>query len=503
MEEILYLVGKDFLPHAEKNLKEIGAYLDKNLERHYILERESGETAIVYHFRISFSIDEVLELLTKRYFNFIVVDNRRYNHPIDFEDSLAASLLKRLQFQSDPDRMYPASRIMVILDIGTHTAEDAFKLGAYRVGTFLIHPLYANKFYMEVDRLTRARKQKGKVALCLAGGGIEGLLYEIGVCMAMDSFFADFSVVDFDIFCGISAGSMLATLLANGVSADKIYQAFTKTSPIFDPVTPSMVWNISYREYLKRLLNFYKQAAKNPTNLFSVLLKSIPAGFFQGDNIEKYVEDQIARNGLTNDFRKLKKELYIGVTNQDTNEHTVFGDGNYRDIPISQAVKASSALAPFFSPVKVKDKYYVDGQYTRTANFHLAIEKGAKLIIIIDPLIPLEIGEPGYVMSKGGLFTSLQGLKSVIHTRFMTAMRYARDRYPDVDFFIFKPLRESMRIMSGSPMKYTIRTQIIDLAFQSTCQRIESAHEIFSKCFAKRSVELVNLRERRHKHPST
>ncbi len=64
---------------------------------------------------------------------------------------------------------------------------------------------------------TTARGRGGKIALCLAGGGTEGLLYELGVLRALEQFLPQYRIEDVDILCGISAGAILGGLLANGI----------------------------------------------------------------------------------------------------------------------------------------------------------------------------------------------------------------------------------------------------------------------------------------------
>lgn len=52
----------------------------------------------------------------------------------------------------------------------------------------------------------------------LAGGGITGFLYEVGVLTALDGLAGRALSNDFDVYVGTSAGAVLAALLANGGS---------------------------------------------------------------------------------------------------------------------------------------------------------------------------------------------------------------------------------------------------------------------------------------------
>src|SRR4029453_11302296 len=63
----------------------------------------------------------------------------------------------------------------------------------------------------------RWKARRPRYALALAGGGVIGGMYEVGVIAAIEDRVS--GVSDFDIYVGCSAGSVVASLLANGVRA--------------------------------------------------------------------------------------------------------------------------------------------------------------------------------------------------------------------------------------------------------------------------------------------
>src|SRR5215471_12532782 len=68
----------------------------------------------------------------------------------------------------------------------------------------------------------------GKVAIVLAGGAVSGGAYKAGGLQALDEIFArrrdaggrthPFGLCDFDLFVGLSAGSVLASVLSAGIT---------------------------------------------------------------------------------------------------------------------------------------------------------------------------------------------------------------------------------------------------------------------------------------------
>ena len=66
----------------------------------------------------------------------------------------------------------------------------------------------------------------------------------------------------------------------------------------------------------------------------------------------------------------------------------MFGAEDWDDVPISTAVRASSALPMVYTPVKVKDRELIDGGIVSTTNLDIAVEAGAKLIVVVNPIVP-------------------------------------------------------------------------------------------------------------------
>ena len=493
VETVLYLVSPEREPQARAEMEQVGGLARRGTRgRDWMVVAARNHT---HQFRIITDVLGAIKLLGEQYFNFVVVDNRRGpNQDIGddcISDTLAGSFLEQVHYSADPDRMYPLARIFAVLNPDECLATQSFELGKFRIGGFMVNPFDGSLF----DLFSSRHKDidPGKAALCLSGGGVEGLLFEVGVLKALNAHLQNRSVADFDIFCGISAGSILAAFLANGTEPEEVDAAMngSREDPTMDPVKPGILFDPALKEYVSRVLNL---ASKAPflsfTELISALIKTVPAGFFRGEALKSFVEKQLTTNGRRNDFRELEKELYIGATDQDNSNHVIFGWGQWRDVPISTAVRASTALTPFFPSEEIRGRFFVDGQYTRTSNFHFAVERGAKLVIVVDPLIPLRVDQPGYVAAKGGIFAGIQALKAVIHSRFMHSISNAAANNPDVDFVLFKPEGDDMRLMSGSPMKYNIRTEIVNMAYRCTVRKIQRDFEILGRTFAKHGFRL-------------
>jgi predicted acylesterase/phospholipase RssA len=426
------------------------------------------------------------------YYNIIVLDMRQPNGGLC---AMAADMTGALQRSSRPERSSLPNRMIAVLEPCPEMASQAFQLGRLRVRDVVTEPFADGQLRRAIERVVARDSQVGKVALCLSGGGVEGLLFELGVLRALNAYLARRSIVECDIFCGISAGSILAALLANGVEPREISRGLEGREGGVEPIGPHLLYDVDVKYLSRKLFQFSRALVGHPRpdQLMTRLIKSVPTGLFQGKRLESMLEWELTKEGRTNNFRQVKPELYIGATDLDTFEHRIFGLPGNRHVPISRAVRASSGLMPYYGPTIIDGRYYVDGQYTRTANFHLAVEQGATLVLVLDPLVPLRIQQAGYVARKGGVFASIQGLKSVIHTRFVNAIAHAAEAYPDVNFHVFTPEQEDMRVLSGSPMKYNMRTQIIDLAYRCAVQKIHDKSELLRIHMARHGFEVRSV----------
>ena len=76
-----------------------------------------------------------------------------------------------------------------------------------------------------------------KTALVLAGGGLTGAVYEIGALRAVDDLLVGRTVNDFDIYVGTSAGALVTSMLANGLSPEEMLRSIAHDHPTIPPIT--------------------------------------------------------------------------------------------------------------------------------------------------------------------------------------------------------------------------------------------------------------------------
>ena len=422
----------------------------------------------------------------------LVIDARAESGGCD--ESACLGLMRALFDEHVVSSPIGRERTWLVVDPDARGAELAFEAGRMRLAGVLSGSgdrLQEAIWESVVSTVSRGRG--GKIALCLAGGGTEGLFYEFGALRALAHFLPDYKLSDVDIICGISAGAVVGALLANGIGPEELARGLKGGPSRIDPIRRTDLFDPDFGALASRAVRLSWDVARGRRSPISALFRLPPAGAFAGRRLKKWMRRQLEKPGMTDDFAELRHKLFIGATEQDTSTHVVFGAEGAPNVPIHVAVRASTALAPFYAPEKIHGRYYVDGGFTRTTNMRVAVQEGATLCILVDPLVPVSSLRPGHVAERGGIFVAMQGLKSLINGRFDKAVPTLRAMYPHVAFHLFQPGEGARRVMGGSPMKYFYREEIEEISFRETVREIRSFRfSQLARDFERHSVRFVD-----------
>ncbi len=402
-----------------------------------------------------------------------------------------------------PDFLFPASRIVTILDdakaraLKQTQAQRAFELGRHHVRDVCIQPERTAVVLKWLHLLLTANFEKPKrIGMAMSGGGLEGFLYQLGVTFALEQAISGRTIRDAHVFSGVSSGSIVSTLMAGDVSTIEVIKAMHGKSDVIEPFTSSTIFDLAGGSILGRLIRgTLAWNGLDPAKWIKQTLRAIPTGFFRGENLKAYIQSCLKAAGTEDNFSSLKKELYIGATDMDSFEHVIFGQAPWNNVPLSEAIYASCALPLFFVPSQIAGRWFVDGQITRTCNLELVVERGCDLVFIIDPVKPLGSLVPGSVDKRGGYYSMIQTVKALVYTRFHSVLSHLTERYPETDFVVFQPDDEVAQLMAGSPMRYRIRTQLIALAYQQTMRQLRERHRVYRAKLQKYDMALKSVEQ--------
>src|SRR3989344_4715138 len=193
----------------------------------------------------------------------------------------------------------------------------------------------------------KKKKPKAKKALVLAGGALTGAAFKIGGLKAFNDYLTNFKLNQFDIFLGISSGSLLAASLVGGLTPEEMLKSLDGTSNKFSKLQPWHFYWPNLEEYIKRPIAytfkalswlpgvFWRTATRLPgqqkelkklfdafignpnlshyesllemfdeailkDHLFPSVFELFPSGLFDNDPLERYLRENIRRNKMTN-----------------------------------------------------------------------------------------------------------------------------------------------------------------------------------------------------------
>ena len=355
---------------------------------------------------------------------------------------------------------------------------------------------------------------RSKVGLALAGGGPVGGIYEVGALAALAESLSGAEVNDFDFFVGVSSGSFIAAALANGLRPETLARMLIENDAdeVFDP---EMLLRPAFGEYLKRVLSVppliwssLLHYLSDPWHQglfesFQSLSHALPAGVFDNAGVDQLLRKLFSSAGRSNDFRKLKRKLFLVATDLDSGESVAFGSAGRDQVPISLAVQASAALPGLFPPVKIDGHYYVDGALIKTLHASVALREGADLVLCINPLVPFDsalaaahlnaddTGNRLEHLVDGGLPIVLsQTFRAIIHSRMRTGMERYRHEYVGSDVVLFEPSRDDAEMFFTNVFSYRSRAHLCEHAYQRTRSDLLARSHLLVPLFARHGMAL-------------
>lgn len=328
------------------------------------------------------------------------------------------------------------------------------------------------------------RHVRPRLGLALAGGGPLGAFYEIGALQALAESIEGLDLTRLDAYVGVSSGAMVAAGLANGISTADMGVVFIDNAAAEYPMSPGLFLQPAFHEYLSRargapglLSAIVRQYLNAPTSgawaaAIEPLGRLVPTGLFDNRPFERFIAHIFSTHGRSNDFRTLKRKLYVIATDLDGGTEARFGAPDRNHVPISKAIQASTALPGLYPSVEIDGHTYVDGALLRTMHASVALEQGASLVFCVNPLVAFDAyahGTRSHDLRRGGLPRVMnQTFRALIQSRMQVGMSAYRGRFPTSDMLLFEPDRSDEEMFFVNVFKYAGRRNLSEHSYQRT-----------------------------------
>lgn len=246
--------------------------------------------------------------------------------------------------------------------------------------------------------------ERTPLALCLAGGGYSGAVFEFGAVTALEAGLAGWSPRAASVIVGTSAGAVAGAILALGVEPEEARRAVDSGGRHPLSLGRSDFSRVPWGAHVR---GWFRAAGALPglarthasgwrvrwSEVSEEARERLPAGMFTNAGIEDLVNRTAHWMGRSGRFSDLAAPLRITATDLDTGRRVVYGEEDPQ-VEIGRAVRASSAIPLYFAPVRLAGRTLIDGQIADPLHLDVAAVPGTRAVIAVNPLVPYVQG-PG------------------------------------------------------------------------------------------------------------
>jgi NTE family protein len=215
-------------------------------------------------------------------------------------------------------------------------------------------------------------------ALVLAGGGVAGIAWELGVLRGIGDVDPDLAIriIGADVIIGTSAGSSVAAQITAAAALDDLYAAQ------LSPSTSEIEVEIDIPQMVER----YADAVRDPDGEIpdpDVARRRMGALALATVTVDEPVRLAAIAARLPQPHWP-DRDLRITAVDAGTGEPVIFTKDS--GVALVDAVAASCAVPGVWPPVTIDGRRYIDGGVRSTTNADLA--SGADRVLIIQPAPP-------------------------------------------------------------------------------------------------------------------
>jgi hypothetical protein len=298
-----------------------------------------------------------------------------------------------------------------------------------------------------------------------AGGGITGIAWEIGGLAALELLLGR-RASEFDTYVGISAGAVVTALAANGIPPADVWAEMASGSGRMFGVATGDLFKLGGRG-LARALRILPRIASgllkipasghSPAEVVMEALGALPSGLVDNSGVQRAVASVLSKRG-TDSFAALKKRLFILAVELDTGRVAAFGERAWRDVAISTAVQASTAVPGLCRPVRIE----------------------------VNPAGPPRAARIG--MERTLLDVMQQSVSMMLRSRMQYAMRCYRSEFPDVDVILVEPTAEDPGITNC--MSWSDAAAIAAGGYRSVVQAFRLQRRAYERILSRHGITL-------------
>jgi predicted acylesterase/phospholipase RssA len=316
-------------------------------------------------------------------------------------------------------------------------------------------------------------------------------MFQIGALAALEDAVEGLEAHGLDLYVGTSSGASVASVLAGGQRVQRLYRAFLDPADVYFGLERRHLLRFDLSEWRRTLVTALGAVRHGTSSLFSKapapaalweeldrLYDSLPAGLFTLDVYERFLEDFFVRRSVPNNFYAMPRELVIMAHDLDSGEQVLFGAPPFDHVPVTRACIASMAVPPFFSPVRIGDRHFIDAGAAQISHLDVAVERNAEVIVVVNPMVPVNAasvptghGRRDSVRDKGLFWVMNQALRIGMHKLIQeSCTRIAAQGRASV--ILIEPEPTDGILFMYNPASFAARRNILEYAYRTTRARM-------------------------------
>lgn len=309
--------------------------------------------------------------------------------------------------------------------------------------------------------------------LVLGGGGLVGLAYHSGVLKALDDF--GIAPEHADMIVGTSAGAVIGSYLAAGWTADDFYDYAHGRHRLAAPSDSEQ--RAELRELFEPMWTSRSERLRR--GLGSLFTLASARGYWKG-GVPAAPLRRLFPSGMystqasqTRFARDLPEEwparaLVISAVDVYTGKRVSFGAKGAPPATLREAVLASTAIPGLFPPVRIGDRYYVDGGIASATSLDVAADAGCETILCVAPL--------GYARDDTPLADVAMLGPVLVRSMFARSLRreVVAARRRGISVLVVRPWLADLKAHGTNSMRHFDRAALADMARDGTTRTLEA-----------------------------
>ena len=303
-------------------------------------------------------------------------------------------------------------------------------------------------------------------AIVIGGGGVLGGTWAVGALRALEES-RGFDARSADLLVGTSAGSVLVSLLGNGVSVSELMQHYREDVVTSGPLA-GYSWSADLaagghrpslpKNWLPGSPALMRESVIHPgqKNATAVLSAFLPEG---GRSLERvgHLVDAVTPMGQW----AAHDGVWVIAMDYASGRRTVFGRSGAPQVPLRSAVMASCAIPGWFTPVRIGEHAYIDGGAVSATSVDVVSHAELDEVYVIAPMAAADSGRASGLV--GWLDRRWRAQVTGVCDR-----EVAQVRATGASVFVAQPSGADLKVMGSNVMDSSRRALVLETSLQTS-----------------------------------